>query len=392
MSFFEKEFTFDRVVRLIITILIFGAIIFLLNYFSTVLIPFVIALIFAYFLNPFINYIQKLVKKRGLAVIIGILFITGILTAIGFLIIPMVSKEVNQAGILINELFSNTDWIGQIDKYLPDTTAQKVKKFIENPDIQNIFNENQIKDIINFGVKKVLPELGSVLGYTLEVILGILGLTVILLYLFFILLDFNDIISLWKSIIPPKYKNAILGFSYDFEFAMNNYFRAQAMIATIVGFLFATGFTIIGLPLGILLGIIIGFLNMIPYLQNIAILPAIFLAMLKSLETGQNLWIILGLVLLIFVIVQAIQDGILVPKIMGDATGLNPAIILLSLSLWGKMLGMLGLLIALPMTYLLLSYYKRMIAKTQKMKGPAKQKTDFDLITQNLRKLPGEEE
>lgn len=391
MSFFEKEFTFDRVVRIIITILIIGSLLFLLNYFSTVLIPFVIALIIAYFLNPFINYIQKFIKKRGPAVIAGILIIVSVFTGIFFIIIPMIGKEVNHAGDLINQLFSNTDWVAQIDKYLPEATALKVKNFIENPDIQSVLSENQIKDAINFGIKKVLPELGSVLGYTLEIIIGVLGFAVILMYLFFILLDFNDIVSLWKSMIPPKYKNAVLGFTYDFEFAMNNYFRAQALIATIVGILFSIGFTVIGLPLGILLGIIIGFLNMIPYLQNIALLPAVFLAMLKSLESGQNFWIILGLVLLVFVIVQAIQDAVLVPKIMGDATGLNPAIIILSLSLWGKMLGMLGLLIALPMTYLLLSYYKRMIAKTQKMEGPSKQKTDFDLITENLRKLPGEE-
>ncbi len=391
MSFFEKEFTFDRVVRMIITIVIIGSIIFLLDYFSTILIPFVVALIIAYFLNPFINYIQKYIKKRGVAVIVGILLITGLLTGIGFLIIPMIGKEVTHAGRLFNGLLSNTDWLGQIDKYLPEQTAQKVKDFIASGDIQKVLTDNQIKDAFNFGVKKVLPGLGNVLGYTIEVIVGILGLAIIFLYLFFILLNFNDIISLWKSMIPPKFKNAVLGFTYDFEFAMNNYFRAQALIASIVGILFAIGFTIIGLPLGILLGITIGFLNMIPYLQNLAVLPAIFLAMLKSLETGQNFWVIFGLVLLIFALVQAIQDGILTPKIMGDATGLNPAIILLSLSLWGKLLGMLGLLIALPMTYLILSYYKRMIAKTKKMEGPIKQETDFDLISQNLRKLPGEE-
>jgi len=390
MSFFEKEFTFDRVIRIVITVVIVAALILALDYFSTVLIPFVVALILAYFLNPFINYIQKFVKKRGPSVIIGIVLILGVITAIGFAIIPMISKEVKHAGHLFNELFSNTDWQAQVDKYLPESFALKVKEFMSSGDIQKILTENQIQDAINFGVKKVLPGLGSVLGYTLDVIVGILGLAIIFLYLFFILLDFNAIVSLWKSMIPPKYKNAILGFTYDFEFAMNNYFRAQALIATIVGVLFATGFTIIGLPLGILLGLIIGFLNMIPYLQNIAIVPAVFLAMLKSLETGQNLWVILGLVALVFVVVQAVQDGILTPKIMGDATGLNPAIILLSLSIWGKMLGMLGLLIALPATYLLLSYYKRMIAKTQKMEGPAKQKTDFDLISENLRKLPGE--
>lgn len=391
MDFFKKEFTFDRVVRLIISAAVIIALLFLLDYFSTVLIPFVIALILAYLLNPFINFVQKYIKKRGLAVIIGILTIMGILTGIGFLIIPMIGKEINHAGHLFNELFSNTNWQAKIDQYLPETLALKIKDFIANGDIQKILSENQIKDVINFSVKKILPGIGNVLGYTFEVIIGIFGLAIILLYLLFILLDFNDIISLWKSMIPPMYKNAVLRFTYDFEQAMNNYFRAQALIASIVGILFAIGFAIIGLPLGIMLGLSIGLLNMIPYLQNIAIVPAIFLAMLKALETGQNFWIILGLVAIIFIIVQIIQDGLLTPKIMGDATGLNPAIILLSLSLWGKMLGMLGLLIALPVTYLLLSYYKQIIAKTQKMEGPEKQKNDFDLISENLKKMPDEE-
>ncbi|MBN2894252.1 MAG: AI-2E family transporter [Bacteroidales bacterium] len=391
MAFFEREFTFDRFVRLVITIAIIIGLIFVLDYLSSVLIPFVIAVIIAYFMSPFINFIQKFVKKRFLAVLIGLIVVFGVLTGLGFLIIPMIGNEINHAGDLLKDLFSDTDWQTQLDNYLPASWAAKVKDFIASGNIEMLVNEKQRNELIDFTVRKILPGIGSFVGYTIEVIVGILGLLIVILYLFFILLDFNDLVSTWKGLIPPKYKNKVLGFSYDFESAMNNYFRAQALIATIVGVLFATGFTIIGLPMGILLGIFIGFLNMIPYLQNIAILPAVFLAMLKSLETGQNFWIAIGLVLLIFIVVQAIQDGVLVPKIMGDATGLNPAIILLSLSIWGKILGMLGLLIALPMTYLILSYYQRMISKSHKMEGPVKQKSDIDLIGENLRKLPGDE-
>lgn len=391
MAFFQREFTFDRFVRLVITLAILVGIILVLDYLSSVLIPFVIAVIIAYLMSPFINFIQKFVKKRGLAVVLGLLIIFGFFTGLGFIFFPMIGNEIRHAGELFNNLFSNTDWQAEITANLPEAWALKVQEFIESGDWEILVNEQQRSELIDFGVRKVLPGLGSILGYTFEVIFGILGLLIILLYLFFILLDFNSLVSTWKGMIPPKYKNAVLGFTYDFESAMNNYFRAQALIATIVGVLFAIGFTIIGLPMGILLGLFIGFLNMIPYLQNIAILPAIFLGMLKSLETGQNIWIILGLVLLIFILVQAIQDGVLVPKIMGDATGLNPAIILISLSIWGKVLGMLGLLIALPMTYLLLSYYQRMISKSQKMEGPIRQKSDIDLISENLRKLPGDE-
>lgn len=85
------------------------------------------------------------------------------------------------------------------------------------------------------------------------------------------------------------------------------------------------------------------------------------LAILKAADTGDNFWIIIASAAAVFIIVQIIQDGYLVPRIMGKITGLNPAIILLSLSIWGSLMGMLGMIIALPLTTLMLSYYQRYI-------------------------------
>jgi len=190
--------------------------------------------------------------------------------------------------------------------------------------------------------------------------------------LVFLLKDYNKVLDEWKNLLPPKYKKQILEFLKNFEGAMNSYFRAQAAIASIVGVLFAIGFSITGLPLGILLGLFIGLLNMVPYLQNIAMIPAVFLATIQALETGQNFWVVLAMTLSVFAIVQLIQDTILTPKIMGDATGLNPVVILLSLSIWGKILGILGLLLALPLSNLILTYYKTFITKSITNKGPDK--------------------
>ena len=128
-----------------------------------------------------------------------------------------------------------------------------------------------------------------------------------------------------------------------------------------MGVLFALGFALIGLPLGIILGLFVGLLNMVPYLQIIGLIPAFALALIQALETGGNFWLALGLVGGVFVVVQAIQDIILTPRIMGKATGFSPAVILLSLSIWGKLLGFLGLVIALPLTYILLAYYRRLV-------------------------------
>jgi predicted PurR-regulated permease PerM len=154
----------------------------------------------------------------------------------------------------------------------------------------------------------------------------------------------------------------VAGFVNDFESAMSSYFRGQAAVAFICGLLFALGFFLIGLPLSILLGMFIGLLNMIPYLQILGLIPAGLLALMHVVESGGNVWMILGLTGLVFVVVQIIQDTILVPKIMGKVTGLNPAMMMLSLSIWGKLLGLLGLIIALPATCLLLVYYRRLIA------------------------------
>ena len=152
----------------------------------------------------------------------------------------------------------------------------------------------------------------------------------------------------------------------DVEYTMNRYFRGQALIALCVGVLLAIGFKIIDFPLAVTLGLFIGVLNMIPYMQTIGIIPMLILALLRSAETGENFWIIFGLALLVLGIVQMIQDLFLTPRIMGKAMGLNPAIILLSLSIWGTLLGFIGLIVALPLTTLCLSYYKRFILQDDK--------------------------
>ena len=136
---------------------------------------------------------------------------------------------------------------------------------------------------------------------------------------------------------------------------MNRYFRGQSLIALSVGVLLAIGFKIINFPLAVTLGLFIGVLNLIPYMQAIGIIPMILLSLLRSAETGENFWLIFGMAILVLGIVQCIQDLYLTPRIMGKAMGLNPAIILLSLSIWGTILGFIGLIIALPLTTLCLS-------------------------------------
>ena len=111
------------------------------------------------------------------------------------------------------------------------------------------------------------------------------------------------------------------------------------------------------------LGILIGILDLVPYLHSFALIPTVFLAILKAADTGENFWAIFLSALAVFIIVQIITDMVVTPKVMGKAMGLNPAILLLSLSVWGALLGFLGLIIALPLTTLIIAYWQRYVTK-----------------------------
>ena len=187
------------------------------------------------------------------------------------------------------------------------------------------------------------------------------------LYTFLILLDYEDINRGWPNLLPVRYRTFAKQVVSDVEVSMNKYFRGQALVALCVGILFSIGFLIIDFPIAVGLGMFIGLLNMVPYLQLIGFVPAILLAIVKAADTGQNFWMIMLLVLIVFAVVQIIQDTFLTPKIMGHVTGLHSAIILLSLSIWGSLLGILGMIIALPLTTLSINYYQKFVIRKERL-------------------------
>jgi len=371
MFFDQEEYTLDRVVRMVLALAFLAISLLLLNYLQDVLIPFAVALLLAYLINPLVKVFQNRFrfKRRGLAVGASLITVFGGFAGIVMLIIPLITRQFSQMRVLLTNLLNQTDLDERALQYLPDDIWQYVRDFAAREDVREFFNAENVTSAGNILIQKVFPGIWDIFSGTLSVVVSIFGLAIVLLYLVFILIDYDEVAYGWKNLIHPKYRGRILGFVDDFSAAMSNYFRAQALVASIVGVLFAIGFGIIGLPMGILLGLFIGLLNMVPYLQTVGLIPAAFFALMHSLQTDTSFWVMMGLVLLVFAIVQGIQDGFLVPRIMGDVTGMNPAIILLSLSVWGKLLGILGLIIALPMTFLLTTYYTRFLKQAQQQKA-----------------------
>jgi len=355
----EKPYAFSRLVSLSLGAALLFGLIWVLKYLSDVLIPFAVAFLLAYLINPLVLLIQKKVPRRLPAVILGLLTIIVLAVLLTWLVVPLIVEEIGQMGRVLSKVVDDSQIADRASRRLPPDLWNTIKDYASREEIRAFFQTENFWKIVEKIGQKVLPGVWGVITGTATFIMGLFGLALIGLYLIFLLLDYQKVKDEWTDLIPPAHREGVVTFIEEFDAAMRRYFRAQAAVASIVGILLALGFTIIGLPLGLLLGLFTGLLNMVPYLQIIAIPPALFLATIQALESGTSIWAAMGLTCLVFAVVQAIQDGFLVPKIMGDVTGLSPAMILLSLSIWGKFLGILGLLIALPMTCLILAYYKR---------------------------------
>jgi len=371
-----KPYTLDRIVRISLGVGLIWGLIWLLGYLSDVLIPFAVALLLAYLINPLVMLVQKKIPNRLTAVLTSLLLVVVAFSLLIMLLVPRILTEVENMSTILKDVVNSSDIAKRADEYLPADMWAAIETYASSAEVQEFFETERFQQMALTVSRKVLPGLWGVISGTASLLMGLVGLTIILLYLVFLLLDYPEIKQIWPSLIPPKYRVPILEFINDFNNAMRRYFRGQASVASLVGVMFAIGFVIIGLPMGILLGLFIGLLNMVPYLQLLGLIPAFLLAILKALETGSSIWLMLGLVCLVFAVVQSIQDGILVPRIMGKVTGMSPAIILLSLSVWGKLLGFFGLLLALPITCILWAYYQRYVLDVREDRLPEKIPTD----------------
>lgn len=355
----RKQITFDTFIRSVTAAIVVVGIVMLLNRLSGVLVPFFLAWLVAYLLFPLVKFFQYRcrMKYRILAILSAFLVTGAVLTGVFMLMIPPMIEEGGRVASLIINYVQTDETVSSIPRM--------VQRYIhDNLDI------NQVKKLVTQDgfietVKETIPKVWAVIAQSISIVSSVFSLTMVALYTLFILLDYEEITTGWPQLLPRRYRPFAKRLVADVEEGMNKYFRGQGLVALCVGVLFSIGFLIIGFPMAIGLGLFIGLLNMVPYLQLVGFIPTIILAIVKAADTGQNFWLIMLMALVVFAVVQVIQDTFLTPKIMGHVTGLNSAIILLSLSIWGSLLGILGMIIALPMTTLLINYYQKYVIKKE---------------------------
>lgn len=357
----NKEITFDRFIRGLIAIAACVVVYLLINRLSGALLPFLVAWLFCYLVYPIVKFFQyKLgLKNRLLSITVVMLLLTALIVGICFLVIPPVMQEfATLKEFVLNYIASEGN-----NATIPNVVNEFVHKHIDMVAVESYFSVERIGEL----VKGALPKIWSVVSQSFSVMWGLVAVFMFMVYVLFILKDYELLARGWVSLIPEKYRERVVRLAEDVEDSMSDYFRGQSLVALCVGVLFSIGFVIIDFPLAIGFGLFVGLLNIVPYLQTVALVPTVFLALVKAANTGGNFWWILMAAGIVFLVVQVIQETILIPRIMNKVTGLNPAVILLSLSVWGSLLGLVGMIIALPATSLLLSYYRRFLRKQEEL-------------------------
>lgn len=354
----SKPFTFDRVVRMIIALAIAAVAVWLTGVLYNVLLPFCLACLLSYILEPFVEFNQRLlkIKKRGPAVFVTLLDCTILIGAFIYFMVPPISNEIHGMEKMISDFSSHNTSI----PFIPEEWTDYLRKKFDFTQLLNQLTHSN--SFINKGE--------SIISVSFEFLLHSLEWLLTFIYIIFILLDYDKMGEGFRLLVPQKYKATVFQIADDVKVSMNKYFRSQLLIASCAAVFYCIGFYIVGIPLAIVMGILVGILYMIPYFQYITLIPIIIICFIDSLDGHVEFWAELGACGLVYVVSQCICDYILTPKIMGKSLGLNPAIILLSLSIWGTLLGIIGMIIALPLTTLMLAYYKKVIIDHKPLSAP----------------------
>lgn len=355
MQIFRQEITFDRFIRGTLFVALLALFVAGINWLSAVLLPFFAAWAIAWILAPVVNflYVRCYIRPRFLAVILTLIGTTAIAVGALWLIVPpFLDGILHIKDALLRYLQNDSGHV-----VLPNWMQNLLQEWLDALQLEHKLKQGNVLQML----RTSLPHVWNVVQSTANVVISLASSAFALLYLVLLLADYDHYATIWLKYVPRSQRAFLEKLSNDVAHNMRGYFRGQMLVAISNGVMFSIGFWLIGLPMPVGMGIFVGVLSFIPYIQVLGILPAALLSLLQMADTGSSFWGMMALVFLVYVVVQVLQDTIFTPRIMGQIMGLSPAVVLLSLSVWGYIAGIIGLMVALPLTTLMLAYYQRYI-------------------------------
>ena len=355
MQIFRQEITFDRFIRGTLFVALLALFVAGINWLSAVLLPFFAAWAIAWILAPVVNflYVRCYIRPRFLAVILTLIGTTAIAVGALWLIVPpFLDGILHIKDALLRYLQNDSGHV-----VLPNWMQNLLQEWLDALQLEHKLKQGNVLQML----RTSLPHVWNVVQSTANVVISLASSAFALLYLVLLLADYDHYATIWLKYVPRSQRAFLEKLSNDVAHNMRGYFRGQMLVAISNGVMFSIGFWLIGLPMPVGMGIFVGILSFIPYIQVLGILPAALLALLQMADTGSSFWGMMALVIVVYIVVQVLQDTIFTPRIMGRIMGLSPAVVLLSLSVWGYIAGIIGLMVALPLTTLILAYYQRYI-------------------------------
>ena len=353
-----KTITFDRFARLLIVVASLVCVYWVFNYLSFVLIPFMVAVVAAYLLMPVCDFLQHTcrLRFRWLCAVLTIVLALAVLAGLLWLCIPpMVSEMANLKQVVIHYFKGDA-----ADASIPEMVRDFFEANLDKKEIETFMQSGEF----TYMLKAMLPGVWGIVSSAATLLINIISSLIALLYLFFLLLDFEHYTQTWHELVPRRWRPAASQLLHDVAYYMCGYFRGQFIIALSNCVMFTIGLLLVGFPMPVALGCFIGIISFVPYLQVLGIVPGALLAMLRAAETGDNFWLLMAGLLAVYIVVQVIQDTVITPHVMGQIMGLSPEVILLTLSIGAAVGGIGGLIMALPVATIGLKYYKAYISRT----------------------------
>jgi predicted PurR-regulated permease PerM len=386
------------VIGLLLVGLIWGTS-YVLSYLQPVLLPLAVAGVIAYLLDPLVTWFQKKGLSRiksVLSVFAGFMLLIVILASI---VLPPIVKQITDEGqrnrigngILSSiESISETSWLKPVftkllSKHELPPTQQPIASAVDIQPEQNTslekpkFSETTLAYYLSENTEKIALIAVKLITSGTSTFIGTLGLFIGLamvpIYLYYFLKEGAAIKHSWHDYVPLKasqFKTEVVETLAEINGYLISFFRGQVLVAMIDGLLVGIALAIFQLPYGVLIGLMLGIIGVIPFVGNIiCLIPACFIAYIHfsspSVTThewllGNNPWTYVAAVAGIFVIVQQINSLVTAPKIVGESVGLHPMTVIFSMLFWSLILGgMLGALLAVPLTAAVKVLFRRYI-------------------------------
>ncbi len=338
-------------------ILLFVFFIFFAIYFAILAKEITTLVISSYFvavlLEPLLKRLEKIKIPRGLALFAIACIFLGIVILFFFLVLPII---IEQYSILINNF---PDYLKGV---LDSTDYYLQRKFHTKLPLDAQSISNRIKQYSSYMSTDQLGVLFQTMNSTLisgySYALTMINFLLFPIFIFYIALDIDKINKYIKNLIPSPWRNSVLLVSKEIRSKLYIFFKGQITVSLILCLLYSLVLSLAGLPSGFIVGLITGLLSFFPY---VGFCTGLFVSLIITFIHSPELWPFTKLIIA-FALVQSIDAFLLTPRIMGTNLGLSPLVVILALLIGGKILGLLGLIIAIPLVAslsILLKYFSQ---------------------------------